>query len=416
MIKTITKTKIFGTVQVPPSKSDSQRAILAASLSKDTTVLYNVGKSNDELSMLSNCAILGADIVKLDDGKYSITGIRQFPEEAELNVGESGLGLRLITAVCAAHEGTFVINGEGSILKRPQVFFEDHLTQLGVQVESNNGFLPLKIKGPLIGGKLVVDGSMSSQFLSGLLMALPLIKADTNLTVKNLKSVPYVKMTLETIKTFGIEIDNKSFEEFYIKGNQEYTSSKYAIESDWSGASFWLVASALGHDVKVLGLTLDSQQADLELLNALTIANCGVVADETGIRINGSNRKAFSFDATHCPDLFPALVAFASFCEGKSKILGVRRLKNKESDRGEVLKEEFGKLGVTIELDDDLMVIEGSSSMKSTKVNAHNDHRIAMCLAIAAINLEGEMEITGAESVKKSYPDFWNHLEALITP
>lgn len=415
MNKRISKTKIFGTVQVPPSKSDSQRAILAASLSKGTTVLYSVGESNDELSMLSNCSILGAEIIQLEVGKYSITGIKEFPKEAVLNVGESGLGLRLITAVCAAHEGTFVINGEGSILNRPQVFFEDHLTQLGVQVESNNGFLPLKIKGPLIGGKLVVDGSMSSQFLSGLLMALPLIKADTTLTVKNLKSVPYVKMTLETIATFGIEIENKSFEEFYIKGNQAYKSLKYAIESDWSGASFWLVASALGHDVKVLGLTLDSHQADLEMLNALTGANCGVVADETGIQIDGSNRKAFQFDATHCPDLFPALVAFASFCDGKSSILGLRRLKNKESDRGEVLKEEFGKLGVVIELDGDMMLIHGSSSMKPTNVSAHNDHRIAMCLAVVGINLEGEMEISGAESVKKSYPDFWNHLDSLIT-
>lgn len=415
MNKLINKVSLFGSVQIPPSKSDSQRAILAASLSTSTTVLYNIGVSNDEKSMMENCSLLGAKFNHVGDGKYIVEGIQAFPQKATLNVGESGLGLRLITAVCAAHNGEFHITGEGSILERNQTFFEEHLTQLGVSVESNDGFLPLKIVGPISGGELVVDGSMSSQFLSGLLMALPLIEANSTLKVNNLKSVPYVKMTLNTLNDFGVQINYTTFDEFNIPGNQNYNTERYAIQSDWSSASYWLVASALGHDIKLVGLLLDTNQADVELLEALTKANCAVVADETGIHVDGTNRKPFSFDATHCPDLFPALVSFACFCDGITTLKGVHRLKNKESDRGVVLKEEFEKLGASIEISEDQMTIDGSKLLRGANVDSHNDHRIAMCLAVTGINLEGEMKISGAEAVNKSYPEFWNHLDSLTT-
>lgn len=415
MDKQVKQGEYSGVVSIPSSKSDAQRALLAASLHRGETELIGVGKSDDEERMLSNIQSLGASIEVLSEGSMLIKGVDKFPSSAALNVGESGLGSRLITSICAAHEGRFTINGEGSLLSRSQDFFEDHLPLLGATVTSSDGKLPLEIVGPMTGGEIEVDGSMSSQFLSGLLMALPLIETTTVLNVKDLKSIPYVEMTLSTLGFFGIEIDHTDFEQFVIKGGQKYQCYAYEIERDWSSASYWLIAAALDHSVIIQGLSLGSLQADVALLDVLNAAGCMISLDEDLLLIDGDNRVPFDFDATHCPDLFPALVTFAAFCDGVSKISGVHRLKNKESDRGAALQVEFGKLGLKIELDGDTMIIHGGSKLTSASVDAHNDHRIAMCLAIAGTLIEGGLTVTGAESVAKSYPGFWHDLEELIS-
>lgn len=407
MKQTISACKLSGFVTVPSSKSDGQRAILAAGLSKRITTLRRIGNSDDEGAMFGNILQLGAKTGGLIWEGTEIGGILEFPNSAELNAGESGLGMRLITCVCAGQEGEFTIVGEGSLKQRPQLFFEKHLTQMGVRVVSNDGFLPIKVIGKMIGGTVEIDGSTSSQFLSGMLMSLPLIEEDSTLIVHNLKSIPYVQMTLNTLNAFGVKVEHDNFERFYIKGNQSYNCDEYTIEGDWSSASYWLVAAALGHPVSVSGLNLESAQADKVLLEMLKSANCQVTVENDSISVDGSNRTSFKADATHCPDLFPALVAFAAFCDGVSTISGVHRLKNKESDRGTVLQEEFGKLGLKIDLDGDEMHIHGGTALVPAKVDAHNDHRIAMCLAIAASKLKGETVISGAEAVSKSYRDFW---------
>lgn len=404
-----------GVVTIPSSKSDSQRAILSAALSSGITELIGIGVSNDELIMLENIQHLGAVIESAAGDVTTIKGIDVFPASMSLNVGESGLGMRLMTSICAAHSGSFMIEGKGSLMLRPQTFFEDHFPLLGATAASSEGKLPLKIVGPMTGGEIEVDGSMSSQFLSGLLMALPLIENTTVLNVKDLKSIPYVEMTLSTLGFFGIEIDHTDFEQFVIKGGQKYQCYAYEIERDWSSASYWLIAAALDHSVIIQGLSLGSLQADVALLDVLNAAGCMISLDEDLLLIDGDNRVPFDFDATHCPDLFPALVTFAAFCDGVSKISGLHRLKNKESDRGVALQVEFGKLGLKIELDGDTMIIHGGSKLTSASVDAHNDHRIAMCLAIAGTLIEGGLTVTGAESVAKSYPGFWEDLEELIS-
>lgn len=408
MKQVIFSCELKGNLIAPSSKSDGQRAILAAGLSKGTTLLHRIGESDDEQAMLRNICQLGAKMGSTIAEFTEIKGIQQFPKSAELNAGESGLGMRLITGVCAGQEGEFIINGEGSLLKRPQAFFEQHLTQMGVRISSNEGFLPITVSGKMIGGKVEIDGSASSQFLSGMLMSLPLIEEDSTLIVHNLKSIPYVQMTLNTLKSFGIKIEHENFQRFSITGNQSYHCDEYMIEGDWSSASYWLVASALDQNISISGLNLESAQADKALLKILMDANCIVNLDDDGISIDGSERIPFSADATHSPDLFPALVTLAAFCDGVSTISGVHRLKNKESDRGVVLQEEFGKLGLKIELDGDQMLIHGGTKLANTEVDSHNDHRIAMCLAIAGAKLEGEMIISGAEAVSKSYPSFWD--------
>lgn len=413
MKRVISSCKLKGNIVVPSSKSDGQRAVLAAGLCKGVTKLNRIGESDDEQVMLRNIEQLGANIRMISEESTEIRGIQEFPIQAEINAGESGLGMRLITGVCAGQGGEFTITGEGSLPQRPQLFFEEHLTQMGVRVDSNEGFLPITVQGKMIGGKVEIDGSASSQFLSGMLMSLPLIDGDSTLIVRKLKSIPYVQMTLNTLAAFGVKVEHENFERFTIKGNQSYHCDEYTIESDWSSASYWLVASALGHEVSLSGLNLESAQADKALLDMLKSANCAVNIKNDSISIDGSNRTPFEVDATHCPDLFPALVAFAAFCEGVSKISGVHRLKNKESDRGTVLKEEFGKLGLKIELNEDEMLIHGGTKLISAEVDSHNDHRIAMCLAIAGTKIEGEMTISGAEAVSKSYPSFWKHFDAL---
>jgi len=412
MIQNIKRSFLSGELIIPPSKSDAQRAILCAALSHGSSIIRNYGQSKDVLSMLENVEKLGAKLFYFED-ELRIVGISDFPKNIELNVGESGLGLRLLAGVCANNPGSQILTGDGSVLKRDQSFFEKYFPQNGVEVDLNNGKLPLEIKGQFGGGEIIVDGSESSQYISGLLMGLPLLELSSVLKVENSKSTPYISMTLGTLRQFGIEIDNDNFEAFVIDGNQKYEACDYTVESDWSSASYWLVAAALGNPLILKGLNLDSKQADIKMLEALSNANCTISMKENAIQIDGLLRQAFEFDATDCPDLFPALVTLACFCEGKTSIKGVSRLANKESNRGLVLQEEFGKLGVRIEINDDVMYVFGGGELKSNIVNSHNDHRIAMCIAIAATMIEDVVEINGAEAVSKSYPEFWEHLEML---
>lgn len=414
MKKNIQPGKRFGTIAIPASKSDGQRALLAAALSKGESKLINLGESKDELAMLSAIKNLGAKVKQLDESTFVVKGIQTFPKEAELNMGESGLGIRLITSVCAAHQGVFMIYGKGSLEKRPLTFFEDTLPLFNAGISSNAGLIPLEITGPMRGSTVDLDGSQSSQYISGMMMALPLLKEDSRIHVKNLNSLPYLQMTLDTLNKFGIEVSHQNYEDFIVRGNQNYIPTTYSIESDWSSASYWLVASALGYNIQLTGLSMTSLQADKNILEAFDAANCLVEFRENKIRINGKNRKPFKFDATHCPDLFPALATFASLCDGKSEIKGVTRLTHKESNRGIVLQEEFANIGVVIILDGDIMHIHGKNSIEGGKVNSHNDHRIAMCFAIAGLFSDDEIEINGAEAVAKSYPTFWVDLEGLF--
>lgn len=412
MIKSIQFTSFNGAINIPPSKSDEQRALLCAALSDGESVVRNVGISDDVKAMLENIRRLGVKC-EVSENEINLSGNAIFRDGLELNSGESGLGFRLLSGICAVKTGKQTITGEGSLLNRQQHFYENNLNQFGAQVVSNDGFLPLLFQGQLKGIEIHVDGSESSQYISGLLMGLPLLDQSTKLCVKNSKSTPYIEMTLETLKQFGVKILHDKFKEYLIRGNQKYTSCNYIVESDWSSAGYWLVAAALGNKIEIKGLSLESKQADLAMLDALKAANCQVNILEKGILIDGSNRQAFQFDATHCPDLFPALVTLAAFCKGKSIIQGVSRLVNKESDRGPVLQKEFAKIGIKIDLNGDQMTIHGGTILYSAEVDSNHDHRIAMCLAIVGTKINGGLTIRNAEAVSKSYPEFWEHFDQL---
>jgi 3-phosphoshikimate 1-carboxyvinyltransferase len=413
MEKIIESGSYAGQVQIPPSKSDAQRALIAAALAKGTSTLNNLGISEDVHHVLEAVQRLTAQ-TEVDAQTLKVSGMNCWPDATQLNCGESGLATRLLTSICAASGAICEIDGKGTLLERPMHFFEQHFPKMGAHFTSNANHLPFRLKGPLKAGTYEVDGSQSSQYISGLLMALPMINGDSELRVKGVTSLPYIRMTLDTLEAFGIQISfDMDYTHFIIKGNQAYQATNYSVEGDWSSASYWLVASALGADIQVKGLNMQSAQADKQLLNALITAGCSVIKTDTFIQIMGQKRQPLNFDANHCPDLFPALVTFAAFTPGKSTIHGVKRLYTKESNRALTLQSEFSKLGVQIELADDTMYIHGKKSVSGGAVFSHNDHRIAMCLAIAGIFTSSNVMIENAEAVSKSYPNFWEDFASL---
>jgi 3-phosphoshikimate 1-carboxyvinyltransferase len=333
-------------------------------------------------------------------------------KEPKLNCGESGLAIRMFSPIAALYPSEITMVGANSLKKRPMFMIEEALNQLGVRCTSSAGFLPLTIQGPLAGGRCEIDGSVSSQLLTGLLMALPLAAKDSEIIVNNLKSRPYIDMTIQILKSFGISIENSDYKLFVIRGNQKYIPHSYTVEGDWSGGAFLLVAGAINGHLYVKGLRNDSMQSDMAIIKALKQAGAHIIIGEDQIEVTKSELKSFEFDATESPDLFPPLVALASYCEGITAIKGVSRLIFKESDRAKTLKEEFGKMNVKIEIKDDMMYVTGSRPLGG-KVESHDDHRIAMAVAVAALGAKANVYIRDSQCVAKSYPCFFDDLRQL---
>ncbi len=410
MKKFVKPSKINGQVDAPASKSMVQRALTAALLAEEPSTILNVTYSSDAQAALRVIQALGARVTIRDKDVYIEGGMN--PTGEALNCGESGLSMRMFSAVAALWHRELTLTGEGSLLTRPVSMIEKPLKELGVAVTTTNGCPPLTVEGPLRGGEAEVDGSVSSQFLTGLLIALPAAPQDSCLKVKNLKSTPYIDMTLTLLKTCGIRVENSDYQVFRMKGKQRYRPGEYRVEGDWSGASFLLVAGALGGSIRVTGLDTSSPQADRRIIDALKAAGAGVTLGGSSVEIKKKALTAFDFDAADCPDLFPPLVALACNCTGTTAIKGVERLKYKESSRAAVLQKEFSALGARIRLDGDMMKIEGTKLAGGT-VDSHNDHRIAMAGALAAINAEGEITIAGSECVAKSYPGFFEDFSSI---
>ena len=428
----VTPSHIQGTLIAPTSKSSMQRACAAALLHDGETIINNPGMSNDDLAALDIIQKLGAAITTNGNEKIVITANGVVPVARAINCGESGLSIRMFTPIAALSDQAVTINGTGSLLKRPMDFFDEIFPHLNIVIESNKGMLPITIQGPLQPKDIAIDGSLSSQFLTGLLFAFA--KATTKpvtITVSNLKSKPYIDLTLQVMKDFGYNIENNNYESFTINptlaaGRQinQLTSKpiNYTVEGDWSGGAFLLVAGAIAGKIVVKGLDVFSTQADKAILQAIIDSGANTSIHEEYIEVSpfflqdaaqGNGGKPFHFNATDCPDLFPPLVALAAYCNGTSVIEGVSRLAHKESNRGLTLQEEFAKMGVEIILQDDLMMIKGGQGLKGATVHSHHDHRIAMACAVAALKAEGGTIIEEAEAINKSYPNFYEHLQLL---
>ncbi len=414
MIATIIPSGVHGSIRSPRSKSDMQRACAAALLHHGRTTILDPGRSNDDLAALDVIAKLGAEVQDLGD-KIIITSKGVDPSENEINCGESGLGIRMFTPIAALSNKQLSIVGKGSLVNRPMDFFDEIFPELDITITTNHGKLPLQVKGPLVPKNIEVDGSLSSQFLTGLLMAYAASNAkDVTITVRDLKSKPYIDLTLRVLKDFGMKVPIVQNHETYYFSAHETAAKQgeftYAIEGDWSGAAFLFVAGAISHQIVIEGMRSDSVQADMKILEAIKDAGAGLQLDGNNYTVTPAALKAFEFDATECPDLFPPLVALATYCDGITKIKGVRRLTHKESNRGLTLQDVFGKMGIQIDLEDDLMLVHGGKQPKGASVHSHHDHRIAMAAAVAALGADGAVTIADAEAIDKSYPAFYNDL------
>jgi 3-phosphoshikimate 1-carboxyvinyltransferase len=325
----ISPAAINGVVTANPSKSAMQRAVAAALLAKGTTMIHNPGLSNDCLAALEVAENLGAMVKRLDDGiQITSKGVQPFYDE--INCGESGLGIRMFTPIAALSEQPITIEGHGSLVTRPMHFFEEVLPQLGVEIKSQDGKLPLKIKGPLQAKDITIDGSLSSQFLTGLLMAFGAVADKAAITVKDLKSKPYIALTLQIMEHFGVKVRQDNFEVFHFDKKQEYRAKEYTVEGDWSGAAFLLVAAAVAGKAEVHHLNTQSAQSDKAIMEALEKAGAEILPGVFTMIVVKNGLKAFEMDATDCPDLFPPLVALAANCKGITKIKGVSRLAHKD--------------------------------------------------------------------------------------
>ncbi|MCL2042400.1 MAG: 3-phosphoshikimate 1-carboxyvinyltransferase [Bacteroidales bacterium] len=428
-------------LQAPSSKSIAQRAIAAALLSDGTSVIENVTDCNDTAAALRLAQELGAKVIR-EDGILRVETVRPvldfgFSTETQstqsfterhcerseaiqknnvvntsLNAGESALSLRMFAPIAALSGKEVTLSGEGSLLNRPIEMIVNALSQGGVHCTTNNGRLPLTLSGRLKSGHFHIDGSVTSQVLTGLLMALPVVEGDSVVVVENLKSKPYIDITLDVLKSFGIEIENIDYHTFKIRGNQRYTPCRYVVEGDWSSAAFWMVAGAIYNDVSVSGLNPNSKQADRAILDALKKANCTVEYRHGVFTSRKSEVAPFTFDASDCPDLIPVLTLLAACATGVSRIYGADRLAHKESDRAAVLIQQFVKVGIVITQYDDILEITGGA-IRGCVIDPHNDHRIAMTFTIASLVATSEMVVEHTECINKSYPGFFRDFDRL---
>lgn len=406
---------IKGKVKMPSAKSYAQRAIALAALNTSETLLKAITFSNDVEAAIAICISLGAQIER----DKSDVWIRQpiqlsAAQKRTIRCGESGLSTRLFSAFSLLTNQPFRVEGEGSLLHRNMDMVREGLEQFGKKISTKNNQLPFVIEGNTQTGKIEVSGEKSSQFITGLLLVTPFLSESTELAVSRLKSKPYISMTLAIARDFGLQIDRPDECHFLIKGKQSiHKKISYSIEGDWSAASIYCVAGAIGGAIELEGLNPNSLQADRKIEEVICEIGAEIEWKNEKLLVKKKTLNPFQFDATDCPDLFPALVVLAAYCPGISTIKGAKRLINKESSRGEILQKECAKVGVKIFLHDDEMTICGGINItKEIVFDAHNDHRIAMAMSLFAVDSPFPISIRQAEAVQKSYPQFFDDFSA----
>lgn len=408
----ITPKKLSGTVEVPPSKSDTHRAIICALLAKGISEIYPIDLSNDIMSTINTVKTLGA-YVSILENRLIIDSRQAFKNNnIKINCYESGSTLRFFIPLVSAYGISAQFEGASSLSARPMKVYADILPKFGVKC-TYDGKLPFSIEGSLNPGKFFIPGNISSQFITGLLFALPTLKGDSEiiLTTKQ-ESSGYIDMTIKTIQDFGVKIA-KTENGFKISGNQHYNAKKYFVEGDWSQAAFFMAAGAIGNPVTVSGLKLDSLQGDKAITKLLYRMGANIKYNKNSITVSPGKLYGFNVFAAQIPDLVPILAILGACAEGTTRILGASRLKFKESDRLLAIHDGLKKLGVNVTETDDGLLIEGKKYLNKANLNGFNDHRIVMALSIAAIRANDKVCISEAESISKSYPSFFEDYNKL---
>ncbi len=407
MIK-VFPSKIEGKTKTNPSKSITQRAYAIASLCREKSIIKNPSKSDDSLSSLNIVKRMGS-IVEEWENKTAIHGLQK-KHEKDFDCGEAGLCIRMFAPILSLFEDEIVLTGKGSLLKRP-VNMVESLKQLGAYVETANGFPPIKIKGKLKNGEIEIDAKITSQFLTGLLIALTNTGGKSKIIAKNTVSRPYIDLTIDLLEKAGAKITNHNYEIFEIEPSK-FNPLNLEVEGDFSSACFLLVAGAICGKVAVSNLNPSSKQADKKILDILMDAGCRIKVSNNGIEVEESEIEGFTVDVKDCPDIVPSIIPLAAKGKRESRIFGVKRLKFKESDRLNAMMREFEKIGIKSEIKNDCLTIF-PSKIKGGRANSNNDHRVAMALALCGLVSEKGVEIENPQCVSKSFPDFFNRLKEL---
>ena len=400
MDKTLKPNKLSGTVTVPSSKSQGHRALIAAALAEGTSCLSGLFYSEDMIATKNAMVAFGAE-AKAEGNALVVTGASPSPKEnAIIDCGESGSTIRFLIPLAWVCGKKVTFTGRGRLLSRPLDPYFALCNEQGIGYEKTDG--GVSFCGKLKGGTFRLPGNISSQFISGLLFALPLLEADSRLELTTeAESIGYIQMTLDVLSAFGITISHSAdFKTYEIAGHQHYTPCDMTIEGDYSQAAFFLCANAMGSNVSVLGLNPESLQGDKEIVDIIARF--------------GNPPSGITIDVSQIPDLVPVLAVLASQAEGVTHITNAARLRIKESDRLSTTAEMLTNLGGRVTEHPDGLTIFGKATLEGGTVNAHNDHRIAMAAAIASTVATGDVTILGAECVKKSYGTFWDDFDRLV--
>jgi len=417
----ITPSVVTGEVSAPPSKSYTHRAVILASLAEGESVIEEPLLSDDTLYTIDACRTLGANIEQ-DGNRLKITGTggqtRVAPDRQRIFAGNSGSTIRMVAPLAALSQTKVVLDGDSRLRQRPIGDLLSALESLGIHAHSlnNNGCPPIEIQGgKLRGGEVTIPGQVSSQHVSGLLMIAPYIREGLRIKIAGgLRSRPYIDITLDVMRAFGVEAVNKNYKEFLVKGGQEYKARRYRIEGDYSSAAHFFAASAIGSKpVTVSNLKPDSVQGDRHLLNVLSQMGCSVEYQKEQVTISRRDElSGVTVDMGDYPDIVPTVAIVAAYAGGKTQITNIGHLRFKESDRLSDTASELGKMGIKTDVTENTMVVYGGKP-GGTEIEAHSDHRLAMSFTLAALFADSDSIINGAEAVTKSYPRFFTDLAKL---
>lgn len=418
--------RLQGTIRIPPSKSISHRAVICAGLAEGLSKIENVILSEDIAATLEGMKAMGTVVKGIETNlpldaevdhpcNLLIEGnpVPQLLNEL-IDCRESGSTLRFMIPLASFSGKMVTFTGQGKLGERPLDIYYRMFEEQGIEYQTSAGLLPLTVKGSLKPGVYQLEGNVSSQFISGLMFLLPLLQGDSRIVLTTeLESRGYVDLTLDVLEKFGIKVENRNYREFLIGGGQRYQKMDYRVEGDYSQAAFWIVAGILGSGIECLDLNPKSFQGDREILEIVRRMGANFEAQGDGLKVKPGPTRGTVIDAGQCPDLVPVLAVLASLSEGTTRIINAGRLRIKESDRLKAMATELNKLGGDVREMEDGLIIEGKDNLQGGRVDSWNDHRIAMALAISSLKCTGPVEMTGFESVKKSYPHFWQDFQKL---
>jgi len=416
--------RVDGAINLPGSKSVSNRALLLAALARGTTVLTNLLDSDDVRHMLNALSTLGVHYtLSADRTRCEVTGVGgplQVTEKQELFLGNAGTAMRPLAAALCLGSNDVVLTGEPRMKERPIGHLVDALRQGGAHIDylEQENYPPVHLHGGFRGGEVSVDGSVSSQFLTALLMAAPLAPQDTTISIKGeLVSKPYIDITLHLMKTFGVEVENKHYQRFVVRGNQSYQSpGHYLVEGDASSASYFLAAAAIkGGTVKVTGIGRNSVQGDIRFADVLEKMGATLEWGDDYIACTRGELNAIDMDMNHIPDAAMTIATAALFAKGTTTLRNIYNWRVKETDRLFAMATELRKVGATVEEGEDYIRITPPATLRAAQIGTYNDHRMAMCFSLVALS-DTPVTILDPKCTAKTFPDYFEQLARISTP